>query len=160
MNKFTQIVWHFFLASEQEFAYKDHYTTSYDSNLQSKLEFPEIFDFPPTFVEPKKYVYLLDSNFFGCFEKLWVWIVHFCCLSPTEQDYDTPWYLFFGKDFWVIFCSVLTQLFSSFFLYTPLRGTLCTHPPPKTPGIDVLYPTWALLKILDQSIKRQKSYGG
>ena len=57
----------------------------------------------------KIYLYLTDSNF-GCFEKLWVWIVHFCCLSPTEQDYDTPWYLFFGKDFWVIFLWFFVQI--------------------------------------------------
>ena len=90
----------------------------------SKVAFGQLRIFPTspsTFAEPKIYLYFTDSNFFGCFEKLWVWIVHFCYLSPTEQDYDTPWCLFFGKDFWVVFCSVLTQSFSSFFIY-PSEG--------------------------------------
>ena len=60
-------------------------------------------DFPSTFAGPKIYLYLTDSKKFRCFEKLWIWIVHFCYQSPTEQDYDTPWYLFFGKDFGVNF---------------------------------------------------------
>ena len=93
-------------------------------------------DFPSTFVEPKIYLYLTDSNFFGCFEKLWVWIVHFCCLSPAEQDYDTPWYLFFGKEFWVIFfdfCSVLTQSFSKKFIY-PSEGYPMCPPTTKNTG--------------------------
>ena len=52
----------------------------------------KIFDFSSTSVDPKIYLYLVDSKKFGCFEKLWVWIVHFCSLSPVAQDYDTPWH--------------------------------------------------------------------
>ncbi len=86
-------------------------------------------DFPPTFVEPKIYLCLTDSKNFGCFEKLWVWIVHFCYLSPTEQDYDTPWYLFFGKDFWVIFLWFFVRFwlncFQVFFIYPSEGYPMC-----------------------------------
>ena len=115
-------------------------------------------DFPLTFAEPKIYLYLTDSKIFGCFEKLWVWIVHFCCLSLAEQDCDTPWYLFFGKNFWIPFLWFFVRFWLNRFQKNHIP--LCTQRPQKTPGIDVLYPTWALLKILDKSIKRQKSYGG
>jgi hypothetical protein len=47
---------------------------------------------PPTFTEPEKYFLLIDSKIFGCFEKLWVWIVHFwyqsvpqVCLCPLAR---------------------------------------------------------------------------
>ena len=56
--------------------------------ILKNLKFP---DFPSTSGEPKIYLYLTDSKIFRCFEKLWLWIVHFCNLSPNEQDYDTPW---------------------------------------------------------------------
>ena len=94
-------------------------------------------DFPSTFVAPKIYLYLTDSIFFGCFEKLWVWIVHFCCLSPAEQDYDTPWYLFFGKEFWVIFLWFFVRFwlnrFQLFFTY-PSEGYPMYPPTAKNTG--------------------------
>ena len=106
----------------------------------SKVAFAQfrIFpDFPSTFVEPKIYLYLTDSNFFGCFEKLWVWIVHFCCLSPAEQEYDTPWYLFFGKEFLVNFLWFFVRFwlnrFQSFFIY-PSEGYPMCPPTTKNTG--------------------------
>ena len=46
-------------------------------NGSSELGFSEIFDFSSPSIEPKIYLYLMDSKIFGCSEKLWVWIVHF-----------------------------------------------------------------------------------
>ena len=36
----------------------------------AKLGISEIFDFPSALIDPKIYLYLVASKFFGCFEKL------------------------------------------------------------------------------------------
>ena len=47
-------------------------------------------DFPRTFTDTKIYLYLTDSKFFRCFEKLWVWIVHFCTLRRAQWCFGIP----------------------------------------------------------------------
>ena len=80
----------FLKRSEQEFNSNDQVYVWYVSISKYELKFL-IFCFFSNFRRAKKYLYLFDSNFFGCFGKLWIWIVHFWGFSPTGQDYDTSW---------------------------------------------------------------------
>ena len=50
------------------------------------------FRFPATFIAPKIYLYLADWKFFGCFEKLLVWIARISNIKFVGQNYGTPRY--------------------------------------------------------------------
>ena len=70
-------IWHAFLSGMNTICLKWPTYALRCVNGSSELGFSENFEFSSSSIEPKIYLYLMDSKNFRCSEKLWVWGVHF-----------------------------------------------------------------------------------
>ena len=113
--------------------------------------------FLSTFADTKIYLYWTDSKNFGCFEKLCVWIVHFCGLRRSEWDFGTPLVRILRADFGASFLAGFWQVLVHLWSIYPSGGYPMCRPITKNTGNRRLIspsPSPENLKLFHQETKK------